>query len=336
MGRGGKLLGREERGKWSGGYYIRTCVSLLQGVKAEQQEAAAKSLEARLQASEQTTELIKTFSSPQVRLQLSATLICHSIGSPTLSPPLIPSPFHPSPPPLPLLSSLSPPPLQPSPPPFIPLSTSSPTLSPSSHPSLPPLIPLPLLSSLSPPPLIPLSTSSPTFSPSFHPSLHLLSNPLPLLSSLSPLLSSLSPPPLIPLSTSSHPSLPLLSSLSPPPLIPLSSFHPSLPLVPSLFHPSLFPQVSLPFVVNTRTVTKIKHSPQQQRPPRPPPPVLDLDGDSTPTGGSDSEDSKRLGNSSSDSSQVREYILQDRMQDMQWLCPSYLLCLEYCMIHWSA
>jgi len=49
-------------------------ISLLQGVKAEQMEAATKSLEARLQASEQTTELIKTFSSPQV----SAALILHS------------------------------------------------------------------------------------------------------------------------------------------------------------------------------------------------------------------------------------------------------------------
>ena len=38
------------------------------GAKAEQQEAAAKSLEARLHASEQAAELMKTLSSPQVSL----------------------------------------------------------------------------------------------------------------------------------------------------------------------------------------------------------------------------------------------------------------------------
>ena len=37
-----------------------------QGVKAEQKEAEAKSLKARLETSEQSAELMKTFSSPQV------------------------------------------------------------------------------------------------------------------------------------------------------------------------------------------------------------------------------------------------------------------------------
>ena len=58
-------------------------MSLLQGLKAEQMEAATKSLEARLQASEQTTELIKTFSSPQV----SAALLLHSPPQPHLHTP---------------------------------------------------------------------------------------------------------------------------------------------------------------------------------------------------------------------------------------------------------
>ena len=42
------------------------CVLLLQGVKAGLRNTEVKSLKARLEASEQTAEIIKSFSSPQV------------------------------------------------------------------------------------------------------------------------------------------------------------------------------------------------------------------------------------------------------------------------------
>lgn len=103
---------------------------LLQGVKAEQMEAATKSLEARLQASEQTTELIKTFSSPQV----SAAVILHSPPPPphltTHSPLCHLSPAY-SPPPHSPNSIMSCPHTHPSPP-HSPHSMSHPRTTPSS------------------------------------------------------------------------------------------------------------------------------------------------------------------------------------------------------------
>ena len=42
------------------------CILDIQGVKAGQRDAEVKSLKARLKASEQSAEIIKSFSSPQV------------------------------------------------------------------------------------------------------------------------------------------------------------------------------------------------------------------------------------------------------------------------------
>ena len=44
------------------------CVLGMQGVKAGQRDAEVKSLKARLKASEQSAEIIKSFSSPQVHM----------------------------------------------------------------------------------------------------------------------------------------------------------------------------------------------------------------------------------------------------------------------------
>ena len=43
---------------------------MLQGVKAGQRDAEVKSLKARLKASEQSAEIMKSFSSPQVHIYI--------------------------------------------------------------------------------------------------------------------------------------------------------------------------------------------------------------------------------------------------------------------------